>query len=230
MLPLCEVLEIIANVMVNPKAVIFDFDGVLVDSLGVHLQAWEMAAHELFGKSPGDMEQFKGRATHAISAAILKELGIEPKWGSRLVQKKIEILNDLPLGNLFYSEVGELFEFLLGKKIPFGIASNAPKDFIVRALSQSPFTFNAIVGRDDVDRGKPHPEPFLRCAKLLNIPFTEHREIVALDDSPHGIKAICAAKMIAIGIATAHTHERLQEAGAQKVFDKTSDLREMLTA
>lgn len=215
--------------MENPKAVIFDFDGVLVDSLPLHLKGWRLASKRLFGKAPPDLSEFVGRATNQISLGIVKLLGEDEDQSRPLAKVKEQIVDELLVADIFFPKVSQVLKSLDEKKIPYGIATNATRDFITKALSKVPFEFAAVATRDDVKRTKPHPDVFLLCASRLGIPFYEHGAILALDDSAHGIKAAATAGMFAVGVNTANQRQKLIDSGAKEVIANVEETSHFLT-
>jgi sugar-phosphatase len=77
-----------------------------------------------------------------------------------------------------------------------------------------------LIGADDVEHGKPHPEPYLRAAHLLGIPI---EECVGIDDSPGGVQAIVASGATAVSVSTNYPANRL--VGAIVVLADLSQLR-----
>ena len=75
--------------------------------------------------------------------------------------------------------------------------------------------------QEDVNRGKPDPEVFLKCAKLLQLPADS---CVVFEDSPHGLQAARKGNMKAVGITTSHSSLTLEEAGAELIVDSPKEL------
>ncbi len=79
----------------------------------------------------------------------------------------------------------------------------------------------ALITADDVSRGKPAPDPYLEAAKRLGLKV---EQCIVVEDSPAGIHAGKAAGMRVIGLATTHSQQQLLESGADFVIDRLSDL------
>lgn len=201
------------------KAVIFDFDGVVVDSLRVHLQAWRQATLELFGKPIEDFENnLAGRATIAISEIICEKLNVSSR-ATELAERKKQILRD---SKSRISLVPGLLEFrdqLLARKIPFGIASNAPRKFIEMTLASHELKFAHYMGLEDAPRPKPAPDLFLRMATQLGVQHPHHDKVLVFEDSTHGVAAAVSAGMYAIGVCTQHPAAILKAAGCRDTVD-----------
>jgi len=205
-------------------AVLFDFDGVLVNSMPVHVEAWNRATLEIYGTelSAETKKTIVGQSTRAIAAHIASSLG--PEKQNELVHTKHTYLNEV----LDYVEpfpgAREFMGLLREHNISYGIASNAPSTFVKGVVERVGFEVDVILGRDDVDRPKPAPDLYLLCAKKLAISVSQHDQVVVFEDSLHGLKAASQAKMIPIGISSHHGNEDLRSAGAVCVFSDFNDV------
>lgn len=201
--------------MVKPAGVIFDFDGVVVDSLSVHLNAWKSAYASLFGSPLDDISGLAGRSTTSI-AQILSERADQPHKSAVLAGLKRQALTDSRSSIQPIPGALEAFIFLTKSGIPFGIASNAPRAFIIQTLSDLGASVTHIFGIDDVPRPKPAPDAFLLCARSIGIHFTNHPRTIVFEDSVHGLKAAVTAGMHPIGVATQISAAELTAGGARK--------------
>ena len=200
--------------MTKPAGIIFDFDGVVVDSLSVHLMAWE-AAYQLLYRTPlGDTSGLAGRATGAI-AKILAERAGQGSSAPELAEAKRSQLK--MSRHLIPAMPGALdaFIWLQEQRIPYGIASNAPRAFIEQTLSELNAEVAIIFGVDDVPLPKPAPDMFLMCARAMGVNFTDHRRTVVFEDSTHGLKAAVRAGMFPVGVETQHGSDILMASGAR---------------
>jgi len=198
----------------RPAGVLFDFDGVIVDSLAVHLRAWENASQRIYGTAVAEPRRLAGRSTEAIAKIIAAE-NREPGSASTLAEAKRDELRSLATGMPSLPGVPEVFDYLRSEGIPFGIASNAPRAFVSRTLEQLHLDVQIRIGIEDVRHGKPSPEPFLTCAKQLGIAVMDHPRVLVFEDSTHGLRAAVGAGMIAIGVTTQHESSDLIAAGAR---------------
>ena len=107
--------------------------------------------------------------------------------------------------------------WLTSEKIPFGIASNAPRAFISSTLDRLGVSVTHKFGCDDVVNPKPDPEVFLKCAKALGISVLDHTRVIVFEDSTHGLRAAVKAGMFAIGVLTQNTAEQMLACGARAV-------------
>lgn len=199
----------------KPAGIIFDFDGVVVDSLAVHLEAWQAAYHSLFGVPLAQTAELAGRSTSAI-AAILCERAGEPGQKLKLADLKRQILKESQSAIVALPGALEAFAWLKKERIPYGIMSNAPRAFILQTLKHLSTEVEHVFGIDDVPRPKPEPDGFLLCARTIGISFIDHERTIVFEDSVHGLKAAVSAGMHPIGIATQNTEAELKIGGARK--------------
>lgn len=82
-------------------------------------------------------------------------------------------------------------------------------DFVLDGLNIRPY-FDAIVSADDVSFSKPHPETYLKCARLLN---EEPKNCIVFEDSPKGVEAAANAGMHSVVLTTMHTREEFSKFG-----------------
>jgi HAD superfamily hydrolase (TIGR01509 family) len=210
------------NQSIRPSGVIFDFDGVVVDSLSVHLDAWRVSFKTLYGVELENTDGLPGRSTAAI-ADILSTRAGQPESKETLASLKRDILRQTSAAINFLPGVQSAFMWLRGEKIPFGIASNAPRKFIETTLAELGESVSHIFGCDDVMRPKPEPDVFLKCAKALSLSVLQHEEIIVFEDSPHGLRAAVKAGMFPIGVLTQNSAEHMIQAGAMAVCKDVGD-------
>lgn len=199
--------------------VLLDFDGVVVDSTGIHLKAWQNAYRQMFEEtlSKQELQELVGRSSAFISQHLCRKQSCA--WrADDLFQKKASCLNDSLDELELMPGSRRLCEALKSRSIPFGIVSNAPRNFIAASLKQSQLSVPFFFGYEDYSRAKPHPDPYLLGARTLQLPFPQYYRILSFEDSAHGIRAACQAYTTVIGITSHHPEARLSEAGAVRCF------------
>ncbi len=199
------------------KGVIFDFDGVIVDTLSLHLQAWERAYSSILGKPIGDYAKIIGHATEEVARNLANE-SLKPEIAPSLVKLKRTEYYGVQQKVRLFPGVHEIFLLLKKGSIPFGIASNSRQAFICSALSSHHIEVPIVVGIDNVKNPKPDPEPFILCARLMNISPKDFRSILVFEDSFHGVQAASKAGMTPIGITSALSNSDLMKAGAKTTY------------
>lgn len=207
-----------------PSCIVFDFDGVLVNSLPLHLDAWVKATAQIFGVCIDNPQALKGHATRTIAGILAKRFG-DPSLAPTLVRVKQQILTeDLTQLQLIHG-AREFLDAARRSGIPHGIASNSRRDFVTKALAATQISVPLVVCAEDVARPKPSPAIFWECARRLGITSPGYSQVVVFEDSIHGIKAAVAARMVPVGLTTENTREPLLRAGAHETC---TDLGEAL--
>jgi len=193
-------------------AVIFDLDGVLIDSAEPHAEAWRRLADELgVSVDPAQFLATFGRQNRDI-VPLLFGADLKPDRIRELGERKEAIYRDLARGRVkqVQGAVG-LVRDCRRNGLRLAVGSSAPRENIDLALGEMGLTeeFQAIVHAGDVSRGKPDPQVFLVAAERLAV---SPAECAVIEDAPSGLTAARAAGMTAIGVTTAHAADRLADA------------------
>ena len=190
------------------KALIFDMDGTIVDNMAVHTAVWLDILSE-FGitMTAAEFQAAIAGRTNAETLRLLLNPDITEAEITRLAQLKEERYREQyratmqPLAGLL-----PLLQTARQAGLRLAVATAAGKDnidFVMNGL-QLWERFDAIVGADDVARGKPHPDLFLLAAERINI---APEQCLVFEDAMTGIEAARRANMQFIGVATAHKPE-----------------------
>jgi beta-phosphoglucomutase len=199
------------------KGVIFDMDGVVVDSHPSHMRVWRKFLLSK-GRSVTDAElEFirDGRKKAEILRYFFGDLTDDQvqAYGDekdRLFQEEVQNLQMI-------AGVQQLLDELQSTGIPIALASSGSSRRVHNILDSLRLRdyFATVVTGDDVAIGKPHPAIFRKAAEQLQIqPF----ESLVFEDSVSGVQAAKAAGMKCLGIADHHRATALQQAGAERVF------------
>jgi beta-phosphoglucomutase family hydrolase len=193
--------------------VIFDWDGVVIDSSRMHEESWDRLAEEVGKPLPaGHFKAGFGRKNQYIIPNILQwthdDAEIE-RLGQRKEELYREILRETGLETL--PGVRELLDSLREHAIPCAVGSSTPRknlDTSFALLGLADY-FTAVISADNVSHGKPHPEVFLKAAEALGIPPAQ---CVVIEDAHVGIEAALAGGMKVVGVATTHPIDSLEGA------------------
>jgi len=206
-------------------AAIFDWDGVVIDSSAQHERSWEMLAGEVGKKLPADhFARGFGKRNAVIIPEILGWTSDEEEV-EHFGRRKEELYRDLLRkdGLVALPGVRELLAQMNDAGIPCVVGTSTERenvDLAYGVLDLGDF-FTGAVCSEDVSRGKPDPEVFLKAAAKTGLPA---ERCVVLEDSSHGIEAARAGGMRALGLATTQPAERLVEAGAHLVVPDPSSV------
>lgn len=199
----------------TPKAVIFDWDGVIIDSSDQHKRAWETMAAEHNLPLPDDhFERSFGLRNETIIPTILK-WATDPVEAARLADIKEETYRALVRaeGTEPLPGVVDLLTALRDQGIHRVVGSSTPRgnlDCCMDITGLRDF-FEGSISGDDVENGKPNPEVFLKAAALVD---TDPADALVFEDAFAGIKAAVAGGIPVIGVATTHAIDSLHEANA----------------
>jgi len=184
-----------------PGAVIFDNDGLLLDTESV----WTRAEQDLFERrglefTPADKHELVGTSAEVAGGVLERRLG-EPGRAIELIEE----LNELVVAELEHgveAMVGarELLQRLKQRGTPIGLVSNSPLAFVRRSLEIVGFhdRFDVVLSAHEVAAPKPAPDPYLEACRRLGV--EPGPDVVALEDSPTGVAAARAAGLTVIGI------------------------------
>jgi HAD superfamily hydrolase (TIGR01509 family) len=179
----------------QPLAVVFDFDGTLVDSEALVREGYFAASHAF--RMPFRQEDFLDLVGKHRDA---NESSLRALWGE-----------DFPLES-FYAAVSahigdqtaplkpgalRLMDLLDERCTPFALATSSGPDWVRRSFDAHALhgRFRAVVTRDDVENRKPHPEPYLKAVAELGF---APGDVLAIEDSPTGLESAHAAGLMTV--------------------------------
>jgi HAD superfamily hydrolase (TIGR01509 family) len=187
--------------LVQPDAVVFDNDGLLLDTESV----WTRAERDLFERrgiefTAEHKRELVGTSAEIAGGILERRLG-EPGRAVELIEE----LNELVVAELEHgveAMIGarELLRDLKQRGTPLGLVSNSPLRFVQRSLEIVGFVdrFDVVLSAHEVAAPKPAPDPYLEACRRLGVEAGP--SVVALEDSPTGVAAARAAGLTVIGI------------------------------
>lgn len=212
--------------MKNMKsAIIFDFDGVIIDSESIRYKTYkELFLKEYSVELPDKDVTFVGRTPSENMVYFLKMYNLKGNV-NELMDKRKELLNNVfskkenikPIPGLF-----GLLKQLQSNEIKLAIASSSSEEYVTNILKYLNLadTFDVVVTGDMVTKGKPDPEIFIKVVNMLN----EKREsCVVIEDAINGIAAAKAAGIKVIAITSFFSREELSS--ADKIVDDLGQIR-----
>ncbi len=182
------------------KGLIFDLDGTLADTMPYHFNGWRLACRK-FGADidTGFLRKHTGTPGWIIADEIIKKCGldgsvsIEDIMSEKLLQytREQHMVKPIP-------QVVDIVKRYHGK-LPMAIGTGGHREAVERTLEITGLRkyFDIIITANDVEKFKPHPETFLKCAELMNV---EPRLIEVFEDGDLGLEAARKAGMQATDV------------------------------
>lgn len=191
--------------------VLFDWDGVVIDSSPEHERSWELLAEERALPLPeGHFKAGFGKKNEVIIPSL--GWSDDPATVRELADRKEELYRGLVAANGVNILPGarELLEALKEKEIPRAVASSTPGKNLEALFAATGLDalFDAVVCGDDVLHGKPDPEVFLKAAARLAL---DPESSVVIEDAFAGIEAARRGGMKVVGVATTNPVELLRD-------------------
>lgn len=208
------------------KGFIFDIDGTIIDSMKVHLKAWQKTL-ENHGLHLSLKEV--GEKAYGINPEIVKRT-----LGDHLSEEEIENISN-EKESLFRSSFNPEEDVVKGfihfadelkrRNLPMVIGSAAPPeniDYFMERLGIRHY-FKGIVSEDHVQKGKPAPEVFLKAARIIQVP---NEQCIVFEDSPSGAEASAKAGSQTIAVLTTKSRSDFKE--VPNVIDFIQDYTDLL--
>lgn len=212
------------------KAVIFDMDGVIFDTERVYLEIWKSVFEKYGYKMTKELYiTVMGTGRKNVIKTFLENFGddlpIEKMYEEKDNQLFYIIENQgIPLKK----GVKELFSMLKEKNYKIALATSAKRDRVEKQIKDKWLkeSFDAIVCGDDVEKGKPSPDIFLKAAKKIDV---EPENCFVVEDSPAGIKAAFSGGMKGIHVEDLKVADEDILKYCQKSFKDLQEVKKYLS-
>ncbi len=214
------------------RAIVFDMDGVVLDSMPAHLRTWQQALAPLgIELAADDLYPLEGMPTERTAQRLTEKLLGQPcseDEARRLAEAKRAYFRQTFEPKLVPG-VGPLLYDLQGRGYRLGLVTGSARRVVDESLAPTGVAglFDAGVAGDEVMHGKPDPEPYRLAAERLGL---SPAECLAVENAPLGIRSARAAGMACVALQTTLPAARLAEAGADPVFADAGALRAWLLA
>jgi len=206
----------------RPKAIIFDMDGVLIDSMPYHFLAWYEALRPYGVRvSCFDVYSKEGEKWNKTLKDLFIQSGIKPtsKLLNEVFSKRQKIFKKF-FKRYIFNGTEELLSFLSKRGYSLGLVTGTPKDEVNMILPRKIISkFRVIVAGDQIRSGKPHPDPYLKAARLFSF---KPQECLVVENAPLGIKSAQCAGMFCVAVTTSLPREYLEE--ADLIIDKLQEI------
>ncbi len=190
-------------VCVKATGILFDMDGVLVSSIGSVVRCWRRWAERYDVPNAAKLEVPHG--TRAIDIVKMLRPDVDPAEGLRVIEDfEVEDVSDLTV----LPGVKALLESLPPER--WAIVTSCTRRLMLARLKAAGLPVpKRVISGDDVERGKPDPEPYRKGAELLGF---RPEECVVVEDAPSGVGAGKAAGCRVLGVVGTHSAEELRGA------------------
>lgn len=206
----------------SPKAVLFDMDGVLFNSMPYHAKAWCSALHKnglQFEEKEAYLNEGRtGASTINIIAQRQYGRDFSDKEIKKIYQDKCDVFNTFPLAKPFDGGLDLVHQVKQSGLTPMIVTGSGQKSLLGRLEENYPGLFKQelMVTAFDVKIGKPHPEPYLMGLRKGDL---KPEEAIVVENAPLGIQSSVAAGIFTIALNTGELEDNvLWEAGANILF------------
>ncbi|MEE8360050.1 MAG: HAD family phosphatase [Candidatus Omnitrophota bacterium] len=221
--------------LVSVKAVIFDMDGVIVNTMPFHASAWQktfkkfginvtkkeiyLREGEKWDKTFYDIaKRHNIKITSTIKQKIFKHrqdvfrdmLKVEPRAQAHGAESRIAPRKRDWCGVELFKDAPPLIMKFKKMGLKLAIVTGTPRREVKQILPKSIYAiFDVIIPSDEVKNGKPHPEPFLKALERLKV---SAKEAIVIENAPNGILAAKKAKLTVIAVETSLPKKYLKDA------------------
>jgi HAD superfamily hydrolase (TIGR01549 family) len=212
------------------RALIFDLDGTLIDTVYAHVFAWQRALAEAGLAIDGwKIHRRIGMSGGLFTRAVAREIGkpLDDELAGRIQARHGELFRELLPERRPLPGAIDLLRWLRDQKIPHGIATSGRHPEIDSSLAALGVPGDMVViDRGDVLRAKPEPDLFLKCQEQLGV---DVRDCYVVGDAVWDLLAARRAGMLSVGLLSGgYGWDELTSAGAFRVYRDAADLHRSL--
>ena len=211
----------------NWSGVIFDMDGLMIDSEPIALEAWRALAAEYDREVPTELyQQVIGKTPIYGVRHLRSELNL-PIEANELLEEYWSRRTALMCAKVKPSEgLVKLLDLLREQEVATAVASNSPCDYLLAVLKSLGLEiyFECVLSSEDVDRGKPAPDVYRSALECLGI---DAAKALVLEDSPAGIEAAKAAGLTCYAVPNGEL-AGADFSAADRIFGSLNDVIDVL--
>lgn len=210
--------------ILNIKAVIFDMDGVITNTMPDHFKAWKRVLKK-YGLNITKLEVYKREGQQGLPSLLEifaeRKIPINLNLAKEIVRRK-ECLFKKMAKTRFIPGARSFLRFLKNQGLVLALVTGTSRHELERILpSQVRGNFKVIVTGSDVRKGKPDPEPYALALKRLGL---DEQSAVAVENAPCGIVSAKEAGLRCLAVTTSLPRRYLK--GADKIYSSIKELRE----
>ena len=210
------------------RGVLFDMDGVVIDSEPVSARIMQDAARSFgFDVPDAAMDSFKGLPGDVVYARVASEFGAGRVTGPELRAVRDRLYEDVLAGIPLMPSVQILLRHIAYRNWAMALVTSSRRrhaETVVAVHGLRDF-FPVVLGSEDVARPKPAPDPYLEAASHLGL---ESRSCLAVEDSPNGVRSASAAGCIVVGFGNGFPAHVLRSCGARILASDHVHLADLL--
>jgi HAD superfamily hydrolase (TIGR01509 family) len=202
------------------QGIVFDLDGVLVNSEPFHLRMWEETISQFdVVVEENWSDRFIGTPDTETAMSLITRYSLQARWEDLVNIKRGKIINNSEENIRTFSGVIEGLTGLAG--FPKAVATSSSREiaeFFLNAAGLKDF-FEVVITSDDVIKTKPDPECYLEACRCIGLdPFL----CLAVEDSPAGIESAKRAGLFTAGVSTSYQQHHLDQ--ADRIFSAPADV------
>jgi beta-phosphoglucomutase len=192
-------------------ALLFDFDGVIADSMELHFRAWQQVLPP-HGVEPEVivLKTHEGEPAWRIATEFFKRAGrpLDEETARCLADDKNEWFRSQPPPPTF-RELPAILDWARAREIRAAVVTGTVRKNVEHVMTGLLLRFDAVIGDGDYPRGKPFPDPYLAAARHFGL---APDACIVIENAPMGIRAAKAAGMFCVALQTTLTPEYLYQA------------------
>lgn len=198
------------------KAVLFDLDGVITDTMQFHYEAFRQAFSRLgIDVKPVDIYTREGMPSMKLGKALIEEYGVSvgDEELKKTVEEKRELYRQIASGKIkAYPGVPETLAMLRENGVKLALVTGSNRKSVTKVIEEAGLekAFDTVVTSEDTERGKPFPDPYLKGTERLGV---DKANAVVVENAPMGIRAAKAAGVdYVIAVTTTLPEEYFKDA------------------
>lgn len=211
------------------EGIIFDLDGVLVNSMPTHFKAWKAAFAEIAGLEIAEREIYLLEGMRGIE--LVEKIFEQKKFHDHSLARKVHdeksrIFKSIRSSEPFVGVAEVISDIKCAKAVVSGSTKNDVETILEEAFGKG--RFDVIITADDIKKGKPDPSAFLKALEKMNV---KPKDAVVVENAPLGAKAANNAGIdcyVALNNTPLTRSDFKSIIPEDRIFEKTSQLRRVL--